>query len=226
MYYVAMIVDPIIRFNWIFYVIFDERLQITALLAFFVALTEVCRRGVWTLFRVENEHCTNVGRFRASRDIPLPYELSTPSTGASQSARTSEEAQDSTSANGPRRAPTASAHVSGSRASGADLERAGTHESSPSVRFRRRSSIGGSSPVARGFSRMGTMLHEAHAQDFERKKRPEVGGTEDHGDDDDGGSSDDDDDGEDEEVAAADERAAEEVISAEGLLERAGRDKA
>ncbi|KAK5021450.1 Xenotropic and polytropic retrovirus receptor 1, partial [Cryomyces antarcticus] len=58
MYYVAMIVDPIIRFNWIFYVIFDERLQITALLAFFVALTEVCRRGVWTLFRVENEHCT------------------------------------------------------------------------------------------------------------------------------------------------------------------------
>ena len=30
---------------------------------------------MWVLFRVENEHCTNVGRYRASRDVPLPYEV-------------------------------------------------------------------------------------------------------------------------------------------------------
>src|SRR5256885_9068864 len=29
-----------------------------------------------TLFRsVENEHCSNVARFKASRDVPLPYKL-------------------------------------------------------------------------------------------------------------------------------------------------------
>jgi len=29
--------------------------------------------------------------------------------------------------------------------------------------------------MVRGLSRVGTMLHAAHAQDFERKRRPEVG---------------------------------------------------
>ena len=30
---------------------------------------------MWSLFRVENEHCNNVGKFRASRDVPLPYKI-------------------------------------------------------------------------------------------------------------------------------------------------------
>ncbi len=66
-----MALDPILRFNWIFYVIFTNNLQHSALLSFMVSLSEVLRRAMWTLFRVENEHCTNVGRFRASRDVPF-----------------------------------------------------------------------------------------------------------------------------------------------------------
>ncbi|KAJ6155511.1 hypothetical protein N7470_006077 [Penicillium chermesinum] len=71
-YYVAMVINVVIRFNWIFYAIFVHDIQHSAILSFIVGLTEVSRRGIWTIFRVENEHCTNVTLFRASRDVPLP----------------------------------------------------------------------------------------------------------------------------------------------------------
>lgn len=74
-YYVAMVIDPIIRFNWIFYAIFSHDTQHSAVLSFAVTLAEVFRRGMWVIFRVENEHCTNVERFRASRDLQLPYPI-------------------------------------------------------------------------------------------------------------------------------------------------------
>lgn len=35
---------------------------------------EICRRGMWMLFRVENEHMTNVGQFRATLNLPLPFD--------------------------------------------------------------------------------------------------------------------------------------------------------
>ena len=57
-YYAAMTIDPIIRFNWIFYAIYAHDAQHSSLVSFFVAFSEVLRRGMWTLFRVENEHCT------------------------------------------------------------------------------------------------------------------------------------------------------------------------
>ncbi|KAF2448767.1 EXS-domain-containing protein [Karstenula rhodostoma CBS 690.94] len=72
MYYLAMAIDPILRFNWIFYAVIPLQLQHSAITSFFVAFSEVFRRGMWSLFRVENEHCSNVGHFRASRDVPLP----------------------------------------------------------------------------------------------------------------------------------------------------------
>ena len=71
-----MVIDPILRFNWIFYLIGPNELQQSALLAFFISLSEIFRRAFWALFRVENEHMTNVGMFRASRDPPLPYNVS------------------------------------------------------------------------------------------------------------------------------------------------------
>ena len=74
-YYVAMVLDPILRFNWIFYAIYTEDLQHSTLVAFFVAFSEVLRRGMWTLLRVENEQSTNIVKERASRDIELPYEI-------------------------------------------------------------------------------------------------------------------------------------------------------
>lgn len=58
LYYFALVADPILRFNWVFYAIFADDVQHSAVLSFFVSLSEVCRRGLWMLFRVENEHCT------------------------------------------------------------------------------------------------------------------------------------------------------------------------
>lgn len=57
-YYAAMFIDPIIRFNWIFYAIYWQDVQHSTIVSFMVGFTEVLRRGIWQLFRVENEHCT------------------------------------------------------------------------------------------------------------------------------------------------------------------------
>jgi hypothetical protein len=38
-----------------------------------VALVEVLRRCAWSYFRVENEHATNCGMFRATLEVPLPF---------------------------------------------------------------------------------------------------------------------------------------------------------
>ncbi|EME81897.1 uncharacterized protein MYCFIDRAFT_203845 [Pseudocercospora fijiensis CIRAD86] len=74
-YYAAMVIDPILRFNWIFYAIYTSDVQHSSIVSFLVGFTEVLRRGMWTVFRVENEHCTNIERQKASRDIPLPYKI-------------------------------------------------------------------------------------------------------------------------------------------------------
>lgn len=74
-YYFIMVTDPILRFAWIFYAIFTHDTQHSTIVSFLVALAEVSRRGMWTLFRVENEHCANVAQYKASRDVPLPYRI-------------------------------------------------------------------------------------------------------------------------------------------------------
>jgi hypothetical protein len=93
-YYLIMIIDPILRFNWIFYAIFTHDTQHSSIASFLIAFSEVTRRGMWTLLRVENEHCSNVAQYKASRDVPLPYQLDagieTPASG-----RSSPEANDS-----------------------------------------------------------------------------------------------------------------------------------
>ncbi|EPS34451.1 hypothetical protein PDE_09415 [Penicillium oxalicum 114-2] len=77
-YYCAIVLDVVIRFNWIFYAIFSHEIQHSAFLSFFVALSEVLRRGVWSILRVENEHCANVTKFHASREPKLPYKFEIP----------------------------------------------------------------------------------------------------------------------------------------------------
>ncbi|CAH0005264.1 unnamed protein product [Clonostachys byssicola] len=74
-YYTIIVLDPLIRFAWIFYAIFTHDRQHSTLCSFFVAFAEVLRRGMWTCFRVENEHCGNVSQYKASRDVPLPYTM-------------------------------------------------------------------------------------------------------------------------------------------------------
>ncbi|KAJ2893851.1 signal transduction protein [Zalerion maritima] len=75
MYYGIIIIDPILRFSWIFYAIFTHNVQHSALVSFMVAFAEATRRGMWALFRVENEHSSNVKQYKASRDVPLPYRI-------------------------------------------------------------------------------------------------------------------------------------------------------
>ena len=176
-YYLALVLDPIFRFSWIFYAIYSQDLQHSALLSFWIGLAEVGRRGMWTVFRVENEHCTNVERFRASRDIPLPYSIP-PSPSQSDESRDTAQHRHHT----PIQAST-----------GVDVE-AAPSPSAPSPLRQRRSRTSPLSPP-RGLQRVGTIIHAAHAQDFERKKRPRfVDGQNSDGDDrhDDDDSTDDD----------------------------------
>ncbi|KAK2795150.1 hypothetical protein FQN52_006076 [Onygenales sp. PD_12] len=156
-YYIAMVIDPILRFNWVFYAAFTHDFQHSAILSFMVSFSEVCRRGMWSIFRVENEHCTNVSRFRASRDVPLPYDVSSPS-------RPSLEEEQPTAAD----LQTQESIISDLQAAtSADLERAGSDS------LRQRRSLQPPGPQ-RTLTRVGTMLATAHAQDFERKKRPGI----------------------------------------------------
>lgn len=169
MYYIAMVLDPILRFNWIFYAIFSDDLQHSALLSFFVGLSEVFRRGMWTLFRVENEHCTNVGRFRASRDVPLPYELEPPSPTFSQDQHQTQDPAllDQVT---PQVSYGGIQPVSTAGTTGLSSGRLEAQQSAGSS-LRRRAPP--NTPISRGIARVGTFITEAHAQDFERKRRPD-----------------------------------------------------
>lgn len=80
-YYIAIVLDPLMRSSWLFYVAFPGQKQHSAVTSFFLALGEVFRRFMWNFFRMENEHMTNVEHFLAARDVPLPFSLPTPTTG-------------------------------------------------------------------------------------------------------------------------------------------------
>jgi hypothetical protein len=147
-YYLAIPFDVIIRFNWIFYAIFTHDTQHNTIANFFVAFTEVTRRGIWTLFRVENEHCANVLRFKASRDVPLPYKLRNTST---ESVHGEEETPSETR---PTQAssPQLSRHRTRTTATEADED--GRPET---LRMRART--------------LTRIFADAHTQDFEKKRK-------------------------------------------------------
>jgi hypothetical protein len=195
-YYTAMVLDPLLRFNWIFYAIYTQDVQHSTIVSFLVSFAEVTRRGMWTLFRVENEHCANVAHFKASRDVPLPYTL--PSESAEDFQRSQEaaelrqEAGQSTATSpeiGRRRAGT-----------GAQLE---AQNSRNSLRQRPTRTL-------------TSIVAEAHTQDFEKKRKPATGedesllGKSKGSDDGAGGSSDEDED--------EDEQDEQDVLDAEELL--------
>lgn len=188
-YYAAMIIDPIIRFNWIFYGIpyFSDELQHSAILSFLIALTEVFRRGMWVAFRVENEHCTNVGRFRASRDVKLPFKMNE----ATENHPLDHDPSARRIVSSPNPASIASTKTPRRRLPGqssphdTDIEAGVTTEhqvdSSPGMaslrRYRSRQGMTPSQPSpGQGIvSRIGTILQGAHAQDFERRRKPYSG---------------------------------------------------
>lgn len=166
-YYAAITIDPILRFNWVMYTISPLQLQHSAVTSFCVSLSEIFRRGMWSLFRVENEHCTNVGRFRASRDVPLPYDVP-PSPTASNRAGQIQRGERVDEEQPP---PTPTTPT----ASGSQLQQQRTRES---VRLRRNNIIDDGfrpSPLQRAITFVGDTLRDAHAEDFERKRKPELG---------------------------------------------------
>ncbi|KAI1096654.1 EXS-domain-containing protein [Rostrohypoxylon terebratum] len=178
LYYTIMVLDPILRFSWIFYAIFTHDKQHSTLASFFVSLAEITRRGMWALFRVENEHCTNVAQYKASRDVPLPYHLHPHEPLVERvDSEEEEERHVSTMPVVPVEGATTSAvDLSVAGASALGREQSGTlaHAEAQAqsqdiaeggaMRWRRKSE------VLRSKSIRGIMA-EAHRQDFEKKRR-------------------------------------------------------
>lgn len=205
-YYLAMFLDPVLRFNWIFYAIYTHDLQHSTFVSFLVAFSEVSRRGMWVLFRVENEHCSNVARFKASRDVPLPYSI--PAESEEDFERRQQEQEQ------PPQATTTSA-------SSPALSR---HRSHTGATLEAQDSVGSSLRRRPQHARTFTMIvADAHTQDFEKKRKPGAGDSDnlnnmkrDGGlDEEDGpaGSSDDEYD---------DEQNTQDVLEAEALLRERG----
>ncbi|PON96358.1 SPX domain containing protein [Trema orientale] len=74
-YFVAMVLNVLLRLAWMQTVLgFREApfLHRRALVAI-VASLEIIRRGIWNFFRIENEHLNNVGKYRAFKSVPLPF---------------------------------------------------------------------------------------------------------------------------------------------------------
>lgn len=117
---------------------------------------------MWTLFRVENEHCANVAHFKASRDVPLPYDL--PDTSEEDFERT-QPRPESEAVGGDSSTPVPSTELPPRRAgtwngAGSSLEAQRSHDSS----LRRR-------PVRT----LTSIVADAHTQDFEKKRKPVQG---------------------------------------------------
>ncbi|KAM4089564.1 hypothetical protein ACB094_07G162700 [Castanea mollissima] len=73
-YFGAMVLNMLLRFAWMqtvlgFQLSFLHKNSLTAI----VASLEIIRRGIWNFFRLENEHLNNVGKYRAFKSVPLPF---------------------------------------------------------------------------------------------------------------------------------------------------------
>ncbi|XP_062151163.1 phosphate transporter PHO1 homolog 9 isoform X2 [Alnus glutinosa] len=74
-YFAAIVLNVLLRLAWMQSVLgFKEApfLHKQALVAI-VACLEILRRGIWNFFRLENEHLNNVGKYRAFKSLPLPF---------------------------------------------------------------------------------------------------------------------------------------------------------
>ncbi|KAF5126712.1 hypothetical protein DV495_003266 [Geotrichum candidum] len=133
---------------------------LSAKVSFFVALAEVFRRFIWTFFRVENEHCSNVQRFRASRDVSLPYQIVTRRAGTSVTTpelfRSSRVPTNDEEAQVPGIEVVSSENETTTATSGADASK------TPKSTF---SAI--ATPVIQALS---FALRNAHTRDFQRRK--------------------------------------------------------
>ncbi|XVF77860.1 hypothetical protein PTKIN_Ptkin14bG0081200 [Pterospermum kingtungense] len=72
-YFGAMVLNVLLRFAWLQTVLNLNLSLHRETLTAIVASLEIIRRGIWSFFRLENEHLNNVGKFRAFKSVPLPF---------------------------------------------------------------------------------------------------------------------------------------------------------
>ncbi|KAL3679562.1 hypothetical protein R1sor_022518 [Riccia sorocarpa] len=78
-YFLCMVVNVILRLAWVQSILrFRFGLRDFQVADFAFASMEVIRRGIWNFFRLENEHLNNVGKYRATKTVPLPFERLAP----------------------------------------------------------------------------------------------------------------------------------------------------
>ncbi|XWS10668.1 hypothetical protein CRYUN_Cryun38cG0017000 [Craigia yunnanensis] len=73
-YFGAMVLNVLLRFAWLQTVLNLNLSLHKETLTAIVASLEIIRRGIWNFFRLENEHLNNVGKFRAFKSVPLPFD--------------------------------------------------------------------------------------------------------------------------------------------------------
>ncbi|KAJ1969316.1 Signal transduction protein [Dimargaris xerosporica] len=78
-YWFAIVANFILRCTWTaalanVYFHFKDKNHFE-LITFLAALGEMLRRFMWNFFRMENEQVNNCGQFRATKDLPLPFDL-------------------------------------------------------------------------------------------------------------------------------------------------------
>ncbi|CAN6614750.1 hypothetical protein TRVA0_006S00386 [Trichomonascus vanleenenianus] len=203
-YYIMMVLDPIMRFSWVLYAAYYDQIQQSAKISFIVALIEIIRRFLWVFFRVENEHCANVGRFRASRDLTLPYAPARPRQSLSKRKRSRDSfrsARRMRSISLPRATTEpvlAHPHIEeGLETIPRYVEPSLPHEPSPLKRRETLASL--ATPVIRAASQA---FRDAHVRDFQRRRADPFAEVDDFDHDyydpeyDDEDDDDDDDDGE------------------------------
>ncbi|KAH0212639.1 hypothetical protein KCU90_g26440, partial [Aureobasidium melanogenum] len=129
-----------------------------------------------------------VSRYRASRDVPLPYELSKTEAEAEPTEDVEDRQSDDLEAQRP-----GSVTLTPSTATGVDPARRESNAelSSPNIRQRRKPGSHEASPMVRAIHRVGTLMRASHALDFERRRKSEVHNTL-EGDDEDDDDSDED----------------------------------
>ncbi|KAG9133039.1 hypothetical protein Leryth_023720 [Lithospermum erythrorhizon] len=74
-YFVAIVLDILLRFAWLQLVLtFNVHSLHGHARSSLFAFLEILRRGMWNFFRLENEHLNNVGKYRAFKSVPLPFQ--------------------------------------------------------------------------------------------------------------------------------------------------------
>ncbi|KAH9607051.1 hypothetical protein KSS87_013826 [Heliosperma pusillum] len=73
-YYISMVLNLVLRLAWLQTVLHPSFGNVDyRVIGLFLAALEVIRRGQWNFYRLENEHLNNAGKFRAVKQVPLPF---------------------------------------------------------------------------------------------------------------------------------------------------------